>query len=73
MPRLWRGGEVGWVGGAAFSEERNRTVRPGLALKPQGVTKRRALDDFVEPLVVSRQFHTQREVGTSCDQQLNHR
>ena len=43
-----------------------------LVRKPQRVSQRRAFDDFVRPLIVSRKFHANAEIGAAIHQQLRH-
>lgn len=44
-----------------------------VGLKSSGVPQRGAFDDFVRPLVMSREFHAQSKVGAALHQELRHR
>jgi hypothetical protein len=51
----------------SVSQERDcRAFGLRLALKPECVTQRRAFDDFIRPLVVTRESHPHGEVGAGA-------
>ena len=61
--------------GPLFSQERYGTavVRMRFVLEPSCVPQRRAFDDFIQPLIMSREFHTHPEVGATLHQESRHR
>lgn len=67
-------GVIDSLDGPSFSQERYRSAfRMRLVLKPQCVPERRAFNDFIRPVIMSREFHTHPEVGATLHQQLRHR